>query len=190
MTNLRALLAREKDEDTPKLHVLLCETFVATFMSLTVYALATCDCHILFRLAGQKFSAVTWAALYGGGVKKLLRPATTNKAQTPHGSLEKENSVEGVWNAMTSSLNKQRNRLNMKLLGQLSGQVAPAMKEDKPTYREQFVPPDMSMISYFLLKVWPFFFFKGAILYYCCYFSHRYREGMLKNLTTIQLILL
>lgn len=72
--------------------------------------------------------------------------------QSPHGSLEKESSVEGMWNAMTSSLSKQRVRLNMKLLGQ-SGQTTPAMKEDKPTYREQFVPPEMSMISYFLLKV-------------------------------------
>lgn len=26
------------------------------------------------------------------------------------------------------------------------------MKEDKPTYREQFVPPEMSMVSYFLIK--------------------------------------
>lgn len=59
-----------------------------------------------------------------------------------------------MWNAMTS-LTKQRVRLNMKLLGQFSSQGgAPAMKEDKPTYREQFVPPEMSMISYFLIKVW------------------------------------
>lgn len=58
-----------------------------------------------------------------------------------------------MWNAMTS-LTKQRVRLNMKLLGQFSSQGgAPAMKEDKPTYREQFVPPEMSMISYFLIKV-------------------------------------
>ena len=58
-----------------------------------------------------------------------------------------------MWNAMTS-LTKQRVRLNMKLLGQFSSQGgAPTMKEDKPTYREQFVPPEMSMISYFLIKV-------------------------------------
>lgn len=69
--------------------------------------------------------------------------------------MEKEQSSEGtgVWNAMTS-LTKQRVRLNMKLLGQFGSQSgAPMMKEDKPTYREQFVPPEMSMISYFLIKV-------------------------------------
>lgn len=53
-----------------------------------------------------------------------------------------------------TSLTKQRVRLNMKLLGQFSSQSGgPMIKEDKPTYREQFVPPEMSMISYFLMKV-------------------------------------
>lgn len=51
-----------------------------------------------------------------------------------------------------TSLTKQRVKLNMKLLGQFTGQQ-PNMKEDKPTYREQFVSPKMSMISYFLMKV-------------------------------------
>lgn len=63
----------------------------------------------------------------------------------------------GVWTAVTS-LTKQRVRLNMKLLGQFGSQPGtPTIKEDKPTYREQFVPPDMSMVSYFLNKVINFF---------------------------------
>jgi hypothetical protein len=42
----------------------------------------------------------------------------------------------------------------MKLLGQFTSQPGtPQMKEDKPTYREQFVSPEMSMVSYFLIKV-------------------------------------
>ncbi|KAL0271823.1 UNVERIFIED_CONTAM: hypothetical protein PYX00_008798 [Menopon gallinae] len=154
VTNLRALLAREKDEDTPRLNILLCESFVATYMGLTVYAMSTCDCHILYRIAGHKFSNQTWTTLYGGGVKKLLRAASTSTSQPNSSRLEKEQSSEsaGVWNAVTS-LTKQRARLNMKLLGQFSSQSgAPTMKEDKPTYREQFVPPEMSMISYFLIK--------------------------------------
>ncbi len=44
----------------------------------------------------------------------------------------------------------------MKLLGQFGGQQSSSnMKEDKPTYREQFVPPEMSMVSYFLTKPTP-----------------------------------
>lgn len=77
VTNLRALLAREKDEDTPKLNILLCESFVATYMSLFVYALSSCDSHILYRLVGHHFDNNTWSCLFGGGVKKLLRIAST-----------------------------------------------------------------------------------------------------------------
>lgn len=78
VSNLRSLLAGEKDEDAPKLNILLCEAFVATYMALSVYALATCDCHILYRLVGQNFTNQTWATLFGGGVKKLLRVAHTS----------------------------------------------------------------------------------------------------------------
>lgn len=166
VTNLRALLAREKDEDTPRLNVLLCEAFMGTFMSLLVYGLSTCDCHILYRLAGQKFTNISWGNLFGGGVKKLLRKATT---RTTHATIQEiqqssqetivENGEAGspatdgsVWGAVTS-ITKQRVKLNMKLLGHFGGSTgSPNMKEDKPTYREQFVPPDMSMVSYFMNK--------------------------------------
>ena len=161
VTNLRALLEREKDEDTPRLNVLLCESFVASFMSLLVYALTTCDCHILYRLAGQKFTDATWAMLYGGGVKKLLRKATSHvqaaqqmiqqQLQQQENS-EVEGSETGVWSTVTS-ITKHRVKLNMKLLGQFGSQQSSSnMKEDKPTYREQFVPPELSMVSYFLTK--------------------------------------
>ncbi|KFB47233.1 AGAP010490-PA-like protein [Anopheles sinensis] len=161
VTNLRALLAREKDEDTPRLNVLLCESFVAAYMALFVYALTTCDSHILYRLAGQNFTDSSWSSLFGGGVKKLLRKATSQtaqaavQAQLQQESLEQQASSDGdsgVWGAVTS-LTKQRVKLNMKLLGHFAGpQGASNMKEDKPTYREQFVPPEMSMVSYFLTK--------------------------------------
>lgn len=157
VTSLRALLAREKDEDTPKLNILLSEAFVAAYMSLFVYAFSSCDSHILYRLVGQKFDNNTWSTLFGGGVKKLLRVASTGVQSTGTPVVERTDSISeiqtasGVWNTMTS-LTKQRMKLNMKLLGQFTGQQ-PNMKEDKPTYREQFVSPLMSMISYFLMKV-------------------------------------
>uniref|UniRef100_A0A182NDD9 RAVE complex protein Rav1 C-terminal domain-containing protein n=1 Tax=Anopheles dirus TaxID=7168 RepID=A0A182NDD9_9DIPT len=174
VTNLRALLAREKDEDTPRLNVLLCESFVAAYMALFVYALTTCDSHILYRLAGQNFADGSWSTLFGGGVKKLLRKATSH-AQAVQAVQAQQQQQEGadagsgteasgsttasaegsVWGAVTS-LTKHRVKLNMKLLGPFAGpQGASSMKEDKPTYREQFVPPEMSMVSYFLTKPIP-----------------------------------
>ena len=49
VTSLRALLAREKDEDAPRLLTLLCEAFVAIYTSLLCYAMAACDSHVLYR---------------------------------------------------------------------------------------------------------------------------------------------
>jgi len=92
--------------------------------------------------------------------------------------LERENSASsetGVWMAVTS-LTKQKVRLNMKLLGQFVGSPGtPSIKEDKPTYREHFVPPEMSMISYFLNKVKKtiliFLFIQGILVLLIIFFS-------------------
>lgn len=160
VTNLRALLAREKDDDIPRLNVLLCESFVATFMALLVCALSSCDCHTLYRMAAHQFTDATWASLYGGGVKKLLRQPTSHaqaaqqvvQSQINQESIESTSPETGVWNTVTS-LTMQRVKLNMKLLGNLAGpQGTIPMKEDKPTYREQFVPPEFSMLSYIMMK--------------------------------------
>ena len=73
VTSLQALLDREKDEETPNLNVLLCETYVAIYMSLLSYALASCDTQILFRLVSQKVTPSYWSHIFGGGAKKTLQ---------------------------------------------------------------------------------------------------------------------
>ena len=41
VASLRALLDREKDEETPNLNVLLCEAYVAIYIGLFSYALVS-----------------------------------------------------------------------------------------------------------------------------------------------------
>lgn len=165
VTNLRALLAREKDEDVPKLNVLLLESFVSTYMALFIYSLSTCDSRLLYRLSGQNFTNDTWSTLFGGGMKKLL----IKPAAQPHAHVQAQAQAQAaaaaaaaagedasdensVWNTVTS-ITKQRMKLNMKILGSFSqNSTSSNMKEDKPTYREQFMPPETSMLSYFLMK--------------------------------------
>lgn len=168
VTNLRALLAREKDEDVPKLNVLLLESFVSTYMALFIYSLSTCDSRLLYRLSGQSFTNETWSTLFGGGMKKLLikpaaaqpsgnqQPAGAGSVVAGHGNTgstsEEPADENSVWNTVTS-ITKQRMKLNMKILGSFSqNSTSSNMKEDKPTYREQFMPPETSMLSYFLSK--------------------------------------
>ena len=46
---------------------------------------------------------------------------------------------------------KQRLKLHMKLL-EAGGSTAP-LQENRPTFKEKFVPPEVSMLSYFMAKV-------------------------------------
>nr|XP_042903510.1 dmX-like protein 2 [Parasteatoda tepidariorum] len=147
VASLRALLAQDKDEDSPKLHTLLCEAFVSIYLSQLIHALSTCDCHVLYRLAGLNFTKDTWALLFGGGAKLLLHVSTINSLESS------ESSTTESGTSLLDSLSRQRIKFHMKLLGQL-GQTTtqPTMKEDKPTFREQFVPPKMAMVSLFMSK--------------------------------------
>ena len=74
---MRVLLAREKDEDSPKLNILLTECLLAVYLSLLINALATYDCHMLYRLTAHKFDQQMWSSLFGGGVKTVLRVEQT-----------------------------------------------------------------------------------------------------------------
>lgn len=87
-------------------------------------------------------------SLFGGSIKKLLRTAsvttpTQQVQQSGTPTSTDDSSGPAMW------LTKQRIRLNEKLLGHQQS----VMKEDKPTYREQFVPPEMSMLAFLLTKV-------------------------------------
>lgn len=78
MSPLRALLAREKDEDAPKLTILLAESLVAVYMCLLIYALAMYDANVLYRLTSHPFIERMWPALFGGGIKKLVMVQTAD----------------------------------------------------------------------------------------------------------------
>lgn len=211
--SLRALLARDKDEDSPKLHTLLCEAYCAIYLSQLLFALAACDSHILFRLVTLPFETKNWSMLFGGGIKRLLNvvkvrmdsnlPPTTstshshlqtpgqaqqqtsqqqsnqsnyqnqssfsqsfqtqqhqqqmNQGQSffsqPSASFEEQSSpTMNLFNA----LSKQRRNLHMKILQQLNQDSKQStntqMNEDRPTYRELFIPPQMSILSFLMTK--------------------------------------
>ncbi len=92
VSSLRALLDREKDDETPNLNVLLCETFVAIYMSLLSYGLASCDAQILYRLVSQKVTSNYWAQIFGGGTKKTIQV----ERAAPHPAITKELSVSSA----------------------------------------------------------------------------------------------
>lgn len=93
--------------------------------------------------------------LFGGGTKKLLRTASLNSNPTSSNlpQLQTQQSIQTPTSeeagVAATWLNKQRVKLNTKLLGHQPS----TMKEDKPTYREQFLPPEMSILAFLLQKV-------------------------------------
>jgi len=122
----------------PKLNILLGESLVAVYMSLLVHALAIYEANILYRLVAHPFSERMYQALFGGGVKKLIKVLTSSSDKPPRPAPPKD------------ELAKQRMKLHLKVLGQ-SGNTQ-RLKEDKPTYKEKFVPPEVSMVSFLMTK--------------------------------------
>lgn len=77
---MRSLLAREKNTSATKLNILLTESLVAVYLSLLVHALCLYDANILYRLVGHPLVENTWRALFGGGMKKLVKLGTAPSA--------------------------------------------------------------------------------------------------------------
>ncbi|XP_053214869.1 dmX-like protein 2 isoform X2 [Panonychus citri] len=156
--SLRALLARDKDEDSPKLHTLLCESYVAIYLSQLVFALAACDSHVLYRLVGLEFNEQIWGFLFGGGAKKLIHVVTQSKSATTPTPQNSKDESQSTSIDLFNALSQQRMKLHMKILQQLNQdkptppQTPNIIKEDRTTYKEQFVPPSMSIISYLMSK--------------------------------------
>ncbi|XP_022699027.1 dmX-like protein 2 isoform X2 [Varroa jacobsoni] len=172
--SLRALMARDRDDDAPKLHTLLCEAFVAVYLSLTVHALATRDSQVLFRLVSHKMTEEMWAALFGGGAEKVLKVhlagvvtaamssvAFQNKAST-HGAVNAQNMSatgdSGQDSSILDAINRQRLKWNMKILPQFAAEKAPTSpstadrNEARPAYKEVFVAPTQSIAARLLSK--------------------------------------
>ncbi|CAL4074057.1 unnamed protein product, partial [Meganyctiphanes norvegica] len=158
VTSLLALVARERDEDTPKLNILLCEAFLAVYLSLLVHGLAASDAYVLYRLTAQHFTEKEWGNLFGGGVKKMLKVITNvlpTQSSSESPTVGSPVSAAGVMNTF-SNLQKTRMKINMKILGQLGFQDPTGRHttdgESKPAFREQFLPPDMSIVSHLMKK--------------------------------------
>ncbi|KAM4592849.1 dmX-like protein 2 isoform 1-T1 [Odontesthes bonariensis] len=74
VSSLISLLTSAREEDQPRLNVLLCEAVVAVYLSLLIHGLGTHNSNELFRLAAHPLNNRMWAAVFGGGAKVIIRP--------------------------------------------------------------------------------------------------------------------
>uniref|UniRef100_H2LCH0 Dmx-like 2 n=1 Tax=Oryzias latipes TaxID=8090 RepID=H2LCH0_ORYLA len=138
VSSLISLLTSAREEDQPRLNVLLCEAVVAVYVSLLVHGLGTHNSNELFRLAAHPLNNRMWAAVFGGGAKVIIKP---KRPEPPP----------------AEDVDRHRRRFNMRML--VPGRPvkeAPAtpspVPPERPTYREKFIPPELSMWDYFVAK--------------------------------------
>ncbi|XP_023669731.2 dmX-like protein 2 isoform X1 [Paramormyrops kingsleyae] len=144
VSSLINLLASAQGEEQPRLNVMLCEAVVAVYLSLLIHGLGTHSANELFRLAAHPLNNRMWAAVFGGGAKLIIKPKRPPEpAPVPPPPAE--------------DVDKQRRRFNMRML--VPGRpvketpaTPPPVPAERPTYREKFIPPELSMWDYFVAK--------------------------------------
>ncbi|XP_004396618.1 PREDICTED: dmX-like protein 2 isoform X4 [Odobenus rosmarus divergens] len=142
VSSLINLLSSAQDEDQPKLNILLCEAVVAVYLSLLIHALATNSSNELFRLAAHPLNNRMWAAVFGGGVKLVVKPQrqSENISAPP---------------VPSEDIDKHRRRFNMRMLvpgRPVKDATPPPVPAERPSYKEKFIPPELSMWDYFVAK--------------------------------------
>ncbi|MEQ2225772.1 DmX-like protein 2, partial [Ilyodon furcidens] len=171
VSSLISLLTSAREEDQPRLSVLLCEAVVAVYLSLLIHGLGTHNSNELFRLAAHPLNNRMWAAVFGGGAKVIIKP---KRPELPPAPLSKECSLaEAEHPSQTKSesetkpaappqppaedVDRYRRRFNMRML--VPGRpvketpaTPPPVPVERPTYREKFIPPELSMWDYFVAK--------------------------------------
>uniref|UniRef100_A0A8C1PFE7 Dmx-like 2 n=1 Tax=Cyprinus carpio TaxID=7962 RepID=A0A8C1PFE7_CYPCA len=147
VSSLISLLACAQGDDQIRLNVMLCEAVVAVYLSLLIHGLGTHSGNELFRLAAHPLNNRMWAAVFGGGAKLIVRPKRppeiTPAVPPPAPPAE--------------DVDRQRRRFNMRML--VPGRpvketpaTPPPIPVERPTYKEKFIPPELSMWDYFVAK--------------------------------------
>ncbi|XP_041837885.1 dmX-like protein 2 isoform X1 [Melanotaenia boesemani] len=144
VSSLISLLTSAREEDQPRLSVLLCEAVVAVYLSLLIHGLGTHNSNELFRLAAHPLNNRMWAAVFGGGAKVIIKP---KRPELPPAAPQ----------APAEDVDRYRRRFNMRML--VPGRpvketpaTPPPVPTERPTYKEKFIPPELSMWDYFVAK--------------------------------------
>ncbi|XP_038556761.1 dmX-like protein 2 isoform X7 [Micropterus salmoides] len=145
VSSLISLLTSAREEDQPRLNVLLCEAVLAVYLALLIHGLSTHSSNELFRLAAHPLNNRVWAAVFGGGAKVIIRP---KRPEAP---------PVAPTQPPAEDVDRYRRRFNMRML--VPGRpvketpaTPPPVPAERPAYREKFIPPELSMWDYFVAK--------------------------------------
>uniref|UniRef100_A0A8C1VID0 Dmx-like 2 n=1 Tax=Cyprinus carpio TaxID=7962 RepID=A0A8C1VID0_CYPCA len=154
VSSLISLLACAQGDDQIRLNVMLCEAVVAVYLSLLIHGLGTHSGNELFRLAAHPLNNRMWAAVFGGGAKLIVRPKYCTYLSLP---VSLSSPAVPPPAPPAEDVDRQRRRFNMRML--VPGRpvketpaTPPPIPVERPTYKEKFIPPELSMWDYFVAK--------------------------------------
>uniref|UniRef100_A0A8C2PW58 Dmx-like 2 n=1 Tax=Cyprinus carpio TaxID=7962 RepID=A0A8C2PW58_CYPCA len=130
VSSLISLLACAQGDDHIRLNVMLCEAVVAVYLSLLIHGLGTHSGNELFRLAAHPLNNRMWAAVFGGGAKLIVKPKRPPEI-TPGESFA---------------------AFCLLACCQICKECHMYLTHQRPTYKEKFIPPELSMWDYFVAK--------------------------------------
>uniref|UniRef100_A0A669BT31 Dmx like 1 n=1 Tax=Oreochromis niloticus TaxID=8128 RepID=A0A669BT31_ORENI len=135
IASLIRLLSSAGEESQPGLAVLLCEILTAVFLSLFVHGMATHSCNELFRIMAHPLNSKLWVTVFGGA--------------SPSGTDRKSKRFR-----LLSSRSGSKEESGIEREGPLSPKHhVPVVEQEAPSiFKEQFVPPELSIWDYFIAK--------------------------------------
>ncbi|XP_006134554.1 dmX-like protein 1 isoform X3 [Pelodiscus sinensis] len=140
ITALIRLLNSAGEEAQPGLTVLLCEILTAVYLSLFIHGLATHSSSELYRIMTHPFNDKMWSAIFGGGAHIPRKGQMQQRTKTVSSSVD-------------NGKKQQRScTLLSKISPKESSQSPSSEEQESPSYREKFIPPELSIWDYFIAK--------------------------------------
>ncbi|XP_009870026.1 PREDICTED: dmX-like protein 1, partial [Apaloderma vittatum] len=175
ITALIRLLNSAGEEAQPGLTVLLCEILTAVYLSLFIHGLATHASNELYRIMAHPLNNKMWSAVFGGGARTPSRgqlelktkPGRHFSMPSPHQVVVFSMECVGFSKSLTTfsthsptkssddgEKQQKRYRLSSKTSPKESSQLPalPLVDQESPSYRERFIPPELSIWDYFIAK--------------------------------------
>uniref|UniRef100_A0A3P9PH28 Dmx like 1 n=1 Tax=Poecilia reticulata TaxID=8081 RepID=A0A3P9PH28_POERE len=143
IASLIRLLSSAGEETQPGLAVLLCEILTAVFLSLFVHGMATHSSNELFRIVAHPLNCKLWMAVFGGGARV---PVMDKASTSPSGLDRKPRRFR-----LLSSRSGSREESGIEREGPCSPKIV-VEQEATSIFKEDFVPPDLSIWDYFIAK--------------------------------------
>ncbi|XP_074876064.1 dmX-like protein 1 isoform X1 [Buteo buteo] len=175
ITALIRLLNSAGEEAQPGLTILLCEILTAVYLSLFIHGLATHSSNELYRIMAHPLNNKMWSAVFGGGAHMPNRGQLQLKTKTgrhfpmpsPHQVVVFSMECVGFSKSLTAfsthsptkssddgEKHQKHYSLSSKTCPKESSQLPalPLVDQESPSYKERFIPPELSIWDYFIAK--------------------------------------